>query len=136
MKGNRGFTLIELMIVVIVVAILASFAIPAYQDYVARGQVMEGTSRLAERRVRMEQYYQDNRTYVGGCTVETLQYFTFECPVETATTYTLQARGVAGRVVGMTFSVDQANARATTAVPAGWSGSGKACWVTKKDGTC
>jgi len=59
----RGFTLIEVMITVAIVAILAAVGVPAYSDYLLRGRLVEGPNTLGSERVLMEQYFQDNRTY-------------------------------------------------------------------------
>ena len=67
MRNMSGFTLIELMIAVVVVAILTAIALPSYQEYVTRGKITEATSNLADMRVKLEQFFQDNRTYVGAC---------------------------------------------------------------------
>ena len=66
MNKQSGFTLIELMIVVAIVGILATIAYPSYTDYVIRGRIPDATSGLAAKRVQMEQFFQDNRTYVGA----------------------------------------------------------------------
>ncbi len=63
----KGFTLIEVMIVVAIVAVLAAIALPNYSDYIKRGKIIEATSALSDARTRFNQFYLDHRTYVGGC---------------------------------------------------------------------
>ena len=138
MKRNNGFTLIELMIVVAIIGILAAVAMPMYSDYVVRSKIPEATSNLSTTRVRLEQYFQDNRTYVGFvCTDTSFNYFNFSCTTQTATTYTVQALGK-NSMTGFTYTVNESNAQQTTAAPAGWDAATMpaSCWITKKDGVC
>jgi type IV pilus assembly protein PilE len=139
MRGQQGFTLIEVMVVVAILGILATVAYPSYQDYVTRGQITEGTSTLADMRVRMEQFFQDNRTYVGapvcGAQKPAPKHFTINCTDATANTYTIQATG-SGAVTGFVYTINQANVRATTGVKSGWGSPNATCWVIRKGGGC
>jgi type IV pilus assembly protein PilE len=141
-KLASGFTLIELLIVIAIIGVIAAIAVPQYSQYVTRSKLAEATATLSDHRVKMEQFFQDNRTYVGACTAGSIaatptgRYFTYACSNLAATTFTVTATGVAAQ--GMTdfaFTINQANARASTA-PTSWGGGSTSCWITNKASGC
>jgi len=127
-RRPRGFTLIEVMVTVAIVGILAGIAIPAYSDYVRRGQLPEAFGALSDYRVKMEQYYQDNRNYgVAGCAdvnppswngFAAQKYFTFDCRLlGGGQQYTITATGATGGARGHTYTLtttDALNPKHTT----------------------
>ncbi|MGQ0512367.1 MAG: type IV pilin protein [Betaproteobacteria bacterium] len=141
MRRQSGFTLIELMVVVAIIAILAAVAMPAYTDYVRRGKIAEATSTLGELRLKAEKWFSDNRTYVVGAPdwrlVPGTRYFNYDCGVPTATAYTCTAAGIANQGTGgMTYTINQDNTKTSTFVGlSGWNNSAT-CWIGKKGDSC
>lgn len=137
MKRNCGFTLIELMIVVAVVAILAGIAVPSYSDYALRSKVTDATTQLSALRMRMEQWYGDNRSYEGACDAiaTQTQYFSFACDgVATESAYKLKATGSASGGMGsFSFTIDQANNKTSETK---WTTGAQTCWIVNKGGAC
>ena len=144
---SQGFTLIELMITVAIVAILAAIAIPNYRDYVIRGQLVDATQGLAAVRANMERYFQDNRSYqlVGAFPVPCggaappipAGGFTITCTVPDTTHFTATAVGNAPPLSGFTFTVTEADLMQTTVVTPPAPASFQSCttaWVTKTGG--
>ncbi len=148
-----GMTLIELMITLVIVAIIASFAIPSYMQHAQAARRTDGQSALMDLYARMERYYANNNTYVGAtigdgganevlsrpaseedpaCPVNTApspeQYYCLRISASSATAFTLQA---APRTGGpQAGDTDCATLSITSAQVKGQTGSAgtDVCW--------
>ena len=130
---SRGFTLIELMVAVAVVAILASIALPSYSAYLQRSRVPVALDGLSSYGTRMEQRYQDVGNYANASAcavaVPTVANFTVTCALTSVDQgFTATATG-AGSMSGYTYTINHQGVRNTTAHPKGTPST--ACWSTR-----
>lgn len=94
---QSGVTLLELMVALVVIALLASIALPTYETFVQRTRRSEAREALADIAARQEQFYLDNKTYatslgdLGRETTTANGYYAVSIPSASVTAYTLQA---------------------------------------------
>jgi len=138
MCGKKGFTLVELMVVVSIVAILAAVATPAYINYVNRTKQGQAVSMLLTARLEMEEFYTDNGHYAStirclpsfagantscltnctGCANSaTVQYYTFWVSIPPASATSPYYQVAATRQIYAGVAADKLTVSANTATP-------------------
>ena len=140
-QGSRqhGFTTLELMATVAIVAILAGIALPSYIDYMRRSRLTDGFQAMSQFRTRMEQAFQDTGAYGadgGPCAVAVpaaSPSFTFGCTLGAGgASFSMTATGT-GFISGYSYAVDDAGNQTTTAFPG--AAVPVACWLSRR-GEC
>ena len=110
-RGQKGFTMIELMVVVVIVGILAAVAIPIYGKYVRNARVTEATGRMGEIITAQKAYAQENSVYTaataGIVDLSATDNFTYAwAGTDPTASATCTATGVAGtKVAGVTVVI-------------------------------
>lgn len=139
---HSGFTLIELMITIIIAAILAALALPAYRDYTLRGRVTEAFSQMEALSLRLEQFYQDTHSYANanacGAPLPPTDNFSYTCTLtNNGQSYLLTASGVAAHgLQEFSYTIDQSGNAQTLSLPTGWGTTPATCWITKRGMVC
>lgn len=128
---QHGFTLIEVMITVAIVAIITTVALPSYTAYIQRSRIGPALDALASYATKMEQAYQDSGNYgTASClsTLGTATNFTLSCTLTDAGQgFTATATGT-GQMAGYSYTINQIGKRVTTAHP---KGSNATCWTLR-----
>ena len=137
--NNKGFTLIELMIVVAIIAVISSVAYPSYTEYVARGRRGDAKASLLRMQLAQEKYRANNTTYATLAQLVALGtasgtsgdgYYTLSIAGISATGYTLTAtRASTGAQASDkcgNFSIDEAGVKTVASAYTGYTADN--CW--------
>lgn len=92
-KKWSGFTLLEIMVVIAIIGIMATFAIPAYQDYVVKARVMEGVELATPARLAVSEAFMSQHSFPGSA-----EQYTYESPTPTSNVAGIQI-GANGAIV-------------------------------------